>query len=98
MSHNQIKVIREGAFKDLYQLETLYVSNNQLEYLLKDTFLGLDNLKQLSLHSNRIQFINVKTFKHMKLLEIDNVQTGEFKMRENPIERIRLEDGVVFFY
>jgi Leucine-rich repeat (LRR) protein len=96
LSSNKIKAIRDGAFKDLCNLETLLLDDNQLEYILKYTFQGLYNLKWLSLAKNRLTFINVKAFAHIKSLVLG--EEGEFKLEENPIDRIKLKEGVVFFY
>ena len=85
-----------GTFKNLVSLDTLKLDNNHIIYILKDTFAGLQNLKRLNLSRNKVLFINVKAFKHMKLLELG--ETGEFQMEKNPIERIRLLDGMVYFY
>jgi hypothetical protein len=96
LSSNKLSGLKEGTFKDLNQLEILLLDNNEIAYILKDTFLGLENVKQLSLGQNKIIFINVKAFRHMKCLELNKF--GEFYLNKNPIDRIRLEEGMVYFY
>ncbi len=96
MSFNQITAFHDKTFKDLVNLDTLLLDNNRLVYIMKDTFSGLDNLRHLSLNSNKVLFVNVKAFKHMKSLELDEM--GEFHMNENPIDHIRIVDGMVYFY
>jgi Leucine-rich repeat (LRR) protein len=96
LSGNKLKAIRDGEFNDLDSLETLLLDDNQIEYVLKNTFQGLHGLKWLSMSGNRLTFINVKAFTHMKSLVLG--EEGEFKLEKNPIDRIRIKDGVVFFY
>jgi Leucine-rich repeat (LRR) protein len=93
---NQITAFYDNSFKDLTQLDTLLLDSNRLVYILKDTFAGLDNLRQLSLNNNKVLFVNVKAFRDMRHLEVGEM--GEFRMSKNPIERIRLIDGMVYFY
>jgi hypothetical protein len=97
LSSNRLRLLKEGTFKALVNLEKLNMDNNQLEYILKDTFLGLENLTQLNLNKNNINFINVKAFKHLKKL-IQTMQTNEFRLEENPIDKFQIIENIIQFY
>ena len=95
LSLNQITAFHVGSFKDLQNLETLLLDGNRIVYILKDTFAGLDNLKKLGMSENKVTFINVKAFRHMRRLELE--QSAELRLEKNPIERVRIIDGIVYF-
>ncbi|XP_070077657.1 probable oxidoreductase PXDNL [Equus przewalskii] len=66
---NRIREIPESAFKELKNLNTLYLYKNDIRALDKQTFKGLISLEQLYIHFNRIEILQPESFGDLGKLE-----------------------------
>ncbi|XP_056138643.1 adhesion G protein-coupled receptor A2 isoform X2 [Lampris incognitus] len=54
LSHNKIRVLRNGSFTGLYALEKLDLKHNLISTIIPGAFHGLSELRKLDLSNNRI--------------------------------------------
>ncbi|XP_028270663.1 adhesion G protein-coupled receptor A2 [Parambassis ranga] len=54
LSHNKIRVLRNGSFVGLYALEKLDLKHNLISTIMPGAFQGLSELRKLDLSNNRI--------------------------------------------
>ena len=67
--NSAVHEIQDGAFRDMYKLETLDLGENYLQNLTKETFLGLDFLKTLVITGNNLELIATSAFEYLISLE-----------------------------
>lgn len=69
LSHNNLKIIRNGMFSGANHLITLYLSSSNISSLEEYAFIGLNSLKTLELASNHLTSIPDGLFDPMFKLE-----------------------------
>lgn len=69
LNNNNIRIIRENAFRNLSKVHTVYLSYNIIEFLHESAFQDMDALRYLYLNTNNLQHISGNTFKGLKALE-----------------------------
>uniref|UniRef100_A0A8C6S990 Adhesion G protein-coupled receptor A2 n=1 Tax=Neogobius melanostomus TaxID=47308 RepID=A0A8C6S990_9GOBI len=69
LSHNKIRVLRNGSFIGLSSLEKLDLSNNRIGCLTADMFQGLTNLTKLNLSGNIISTVDPGVFQELPFLK-----------------------------
>ncbi|XP_076059320.1 slit guidance ligand isoform X2 [Oratosquilla oratoria] len=74
LSNNQIAVLQNNTFSQLFQLSTLIVSYNKLQCMQRDALAGLRKLRILSLHGNDISRIPDGAFND--LVSITHIALG----------------------
>ncbi|CAC5365381.1 unnamed protein product [Mytilus coruscus] len=83
VSHNDILRIRNGTFKNLFQLITLDLSWNHIKTLEPEAFIDLHSLKQLILQNNLLRYDNAvfptNIFRPVVSLQSFNVQRNSRK-------------------
>uniref|UniRef100_A0A8C9Y893 Adhesion G protein-coupled receptor A2 n=1 Tax=Sander lucioperca TaxID=283035 RepID=A0A8C9Y893_SANLU len=72
LSHNKIRVLRNGSFFGLYALDKLDLSNNRIGCLTADMFQGLSNLTKLNLSGNIISTMDPGVFQELPSLKLVN--------------------------
>ena len=77
LSNNKICTI--FGFKNLKNLEILWLQDNFLSQIPNNSFEGLNNLKELNLNGNEIQEIHLSVFSHLPKLEILDLGRNEIK-------------------
>ncbi|XP_060556353.1 toll-like receptor 4 [Ruditapes philippinarum] len=78
LSRNQIKSIKDGAFKNLKYLKYLDMSQNELQNLTNGSFHGLEGLCVLKLTGNQIKYTNV-TIPESTFRDLNNLIYLEFQ-------------------
>uniref|UniRef100_A0A3Q3IIE6 G-protein coupled receptors family 2 profile 2 domain-containing protein n=1 Tax=Monopterus albus TaxID=43700 RepID=A0A3Q3IIE6_MONAL len=68
LSHNKIRVLRNGSFFGLYALEKLDLKNNLISTIMPGAFQGLSELRKLDLSDNRIGCLTADTFQGLSNL------------------------------
>jgi Leucine-rich repeat (LRR) protein len=84
---NGFKRIYDHSFKELINLEKLYIGRNSLFIVYPNTFSGLKNLKYLSILNNQLKILHSNSFKSMMKLDtidasnnqISFIQKDEFR-------------------
>ncbi|XP_077967923.1 uncharacterized protein LOC120326547 isoform X2 [Styela clava] len=74
LNSNNIRILANGLFSEMFKLEVLRLSWNKLAGIRKSTFQGLLNLQRLSLDNNHLTFIHPLAFRglvSLKLLQLD---------------------------
>ncbi|XP_066933586.1 peroxidasin-like [Clytia hemisphaerica] len=69
LRYNKIKELKREDFKNLKNLENLFLGNNLISSIESDTFADLKKLRHLYLFSNRLRLIDGKTFTGLSSLE-----------------------------
>ena len=69
LSYNDIQIIPDGAFGDLWNLRELDLSWNQLRQIDAAVFLGLKSLRKLDLSHNRLVSLLSSTLSRLPVLE-----------------------------
>ncbi|XP_028312511.1 adhesion G protein-coupled receptor A2 [Gouania willdenowi] len=62
LSHNKIRVLRNGSFFGLHALEKLDLKHNLISTIMPGAFQGLSELRKLDLSNNRIGCLSAETF------------------------------------
>ncbi|KAM6945123.1 adhesion G protein-coupled receptor A2 [Lycodopsis pacificus] len=62
LSHNKIRVLRNGSFFGLYALEKLDLKHNLISTIMPGAFQGLSELRKLDLSNNRIGCLTADMF------------------------------------
>ncbi|KAG8012168.1 Adhesion G protein-coupled receptor A2 [Nibea albiflora] len=62
LSHNKIRVLRNGSFFGFYALEKLDLKHNLISTIMPGAFQGLSELRKLDLSSNRIGCLTADMF------------------------------------
>ena len=62
ISNNEIKHVKSTTFKELINLETLFLIDCSIQHIEKNAFIHLNNLKTLNLSHNEIKSIKQQTF------------------------------------
>ncbi|XP_069555881.1 LOW QUALITY PROTEIN: adhesion G protein-coupled receptor A2 [Brachyistius frenatus] len=62
LSHNKIRVLRNGSFFGLYSLEKLDLKHNLISTIMPGAFHGLSELRKLELSNNRIGCLTADMF------------------------------------
>ncbi|KAM9394516.1 adhesion G protein-coupled receptor A2 [Pholidichthys leucotaenia] len=62
LSHNKIRVLRNGSFIGLYALEKLDLKHNLISTIMPGAFQGLSELRKLDLSNNRIGCLTADMF------------------------------------
>ncbi|KAK2166646.1 hypothetical protein LSH36_37g12040 [Paralvinella palmiformis] len=88
LNRNKIQLIRNGAFRNLTNLETLSLASNELTSLRQETFFGLNILKTLILVGNPVYVLRVDTFDGNVLPRLENLDLDNCNLFE-------VEDGAV---
>ena len=63
--------IEDGAFKDLKQLQQLYLAKNNMRRLTNNTFIGLERLHILDLSYNNFEIFEEHSFKYLKNTDME---------------------------
>eukprot|EP00058_Branchiostoma_floridae_P025640 XP_002611130.1 hypothetical protein BRAFLDRAFT_88471 [Branchiostoma floridae] len=82
LNHNNIAMIREGAFVNLPQLQKLSLHKNQITMIQEGAFVNLPQLQKLSLSYNQITLIQEGTF-------VNLAQLQELKLSHNKITMLQ---------
>ena len=69
LSSKGIVSLQPDCFKELQELEILWLNGNNLSYLHKDTFKGLKNLQKLYLYYNKLRTLPSGIFDDLKALQ-----------------------------
>ena len=77
--NNKIKSIYANTFKELTELEALYLNNNQLIELDYMSFVNLGRLKALCLNDNKLKLVDRKCFESLKSIGVVQFYGNEFK-------------------
>lgn len=77
---NQIETIHLDAFKDLHNLEILYLNKNKIKKLLPGIFRGLHKLEHLDLSDNEIEEILPEPFENLANLRTLLLGNNQIKM------------------
>lgn len=86
---NLIAEIELDAFKELVNLEELFIVGGDLTQINQNIFNGLSNLNKLSLKENQIRRIHVNAFKHLI-----NLKYLDLSCNELPFIDIKLLRGM----
>ncbi|XP_032372862.1 adhesion G protein-coupled receptor A2 [Etheostoma spectabile] len=68
LSHNKIRVLRNGSFFGLYALEKLDLKHNLISTIMSGAFQGLSELRKLDLSNNRIGCLTADMFQGLSNL------------------------------
>ncbi|CAH1281926.1 unnamed protein product [Diabrotica balteata] len=68
---NDIDVLEDNMFNDLYRLKSLHISNGKLSKIKKDAFFGLNNLQKLFLNNNQIDKLDLTLLRNLNLSLLD---------------------------
>ncbi|CAG9836536.1 unnamed protein product [Diabrotica balteata] len=68
---NEIEVLEDNMFNDLFNLKSLHISNGKLTKIKKDAFFGLNNLQNLFLNNNQIDQLDLTPFRNLNLSLLD---------------------------
>jgi hypothetical protein len=66
---NEIQIVEGEAFKHLYNLVMISLSNNQIQSLSAKVFQNNRKLKNIWIYNNKIKMIAPETFQHLNQLE-----------------------------
>lgn len=75
VSKSKIELLSAELFKDLLQLERIWMDGNEIEAL--PDFPGLEKLTKIFLANNKIEIIKEKNFKSMLALESINLESND---------------------
>ncbi|XP_023246424.1 protein artichoke-like [Copidosoma floridanum] len=81
LGHNKLTRLQAPLFRDLLQVERLYLTNNSISRIEDAAFRPMQALKFLELSQNRLTEIGVATFAELRELE-------ELHLRDNGLRRI----------
>lgn len=102
MSSAKIHFIDSNAFKELVELEELYLSDNEIKVMEESSFENLKNLVSLYLNGNFLTQIPPYIFKNLKSLRNISLETNSieelspFLFYNNPnVENIWLRDNKI---
>eukprot|EP00055_Hartaetosiga_balthica_P014932 m.85137 g.85137 ORF g.85137 m.85137 type:complete len:1345 (-) comp8730_c0_seq1:868-4902(-) len=75
--NTEIRALKEGHFRNMRQLEGIYIQNANVASIDEQTFRNLTKLKYLRLHGNQLQTLPPRLFKTNTMLEIASFHSNE---------------------
>ena len=80
---NKIKAIQNDLFKNLNNLEQLWLHQNEIDKIEMNSLDSLINLKEIIMYSNHINSIQDGLFKNLNKLEKLWLHENELKIENN---------------